>query len=80
MPPAETINFNIFITPPSATIYIVDHPDNVTLKDNGGNVIQEEDVTYNSSSGTPATKLTLITSGYYATNGYGNYNTYGLAD
>jgi len=57
---------------------IVDHPDKVTLKDNGGTVIQELDYTYNGSSGTPATKLTLITSGYYATNSYGNYNAYGL--
>ena len=58
-------------------VYIVDHPDVVILKDNGGNVVQEADVTYNSSGGTPATKLTLITSGYYATNSYGNYDTYG---
>lgn len=58
--------------------YIVDHPDKVTLKDNGGTIIREEDYTYDGSSGTPNTKLTLITSGYYATNGFGNYNMYGL--
>ena len=62
----------------SGNSYIVDHPDKETLTDGGGNVIQEQDYTYNSSSGTLTTKLTLITSGYYATNSYSNYNTYGL--
>ena len=58
--------------------YIVDHPDKVTLADGSGNLVKEEDYTYNSSSGTPATKLALIASGYYATNSYGSYNIYGL--
>jgi len=62
----------------SGNSYIVDHPAKVNLTDNSGNVVREEDYTYDSSSGNPITKLTLITSGYYATNSLGNYNTYGL--
>ncbi len=58
--------------------YIVDHPDKATLTD-GNNVIQETDYSYNSPSGTIATKLGRISAGYYATNSYGNYTTYGLA-
>jgi len=63
----------------SGNSYIVDQPSQVNLTDASGNVIEENDYTYNSSSGTPTTKLTLITSGYYATNSYSSYNTYGLA-
>jgi len=58
--------------------YIVDHPDKATLTDGNNNVIQEKDYTYNSPGGTLAAKLTRISAGYYATNSYGNYTTFGL--
>ena len=73
---ADTRIYNTHFTPIGA--YIVDHPDKSTLADINNNVIQETDNTYNSPSGTIATKLTLISPGYYATNSYGNYNSYGL--
>ena len=41
------------------------------------NVIQQTQYTYN-SGGTLATKLVQISPGYFATNSYGNYNSYGL--
>jgi RHS repeat-associated protein len=58
--------------------YILDHPDKVNLTDGSGNILKETDYTYN-AGGTPATKLTLISPGYYATNTYGSYTAYGLA-
>ena len=57
----------------------MDHPSKISLADASGNVFQEEDYTYDPTSGAPTTKLALITAGYYATNSYGNYDTYGLA-
>ena len=57
--------------------YILDHPDKVTLADVNNNVIRETDYSYN-AGGTPATKLTRISAGYYATNSYANYTSYGL--
>jgi RHS repeat-associated protein len=62
----------------SGNTYILDHPDDVSLTDGNNNVMQETKYSYNSSSGTIATKLTRITSGYYATNSYGSYTSYGL--
>ena len=62
----------------SGNSYILNRPDNASLTDSGNNVIQESKYTYNSSSGTIATKLARISSGYYATNTYGSYTTYGL--
>ena len=58
--------------------YILDHPDNVSLADGNSNVVQETQFIYNSSSGSIANKLTRISSGYYATNTYDNYTSYGL--
>jgi RHS repeat-associated protein len=58
--------------------YIVDHPDKATLNDANNNVVQETDYSYNSQSGTLAAKLTRISTGYYATNSFGSYNSYGL--
>jgi len=58
--------------------YIVDHPDKATLADINNNTVQETDYSYNSPGGTLATKLTLIATGYYATNSYGSYTSYGL--
>ncbi|MGA2280262.1 MAG: toxin TcdB middle/N-terminal domain-containing protein [Verrucomicrobiota bacterium] len=58
--------------------YIVDHPDKATLTDGNNNVIRESDYAYNSPSGTLATKLTRISAGYFATNSYSSYNSYGL--
>jgi RHS repeat-associated protein len=63
----------------SGNTNILDHPDTATLTDTNNNVIQEADYTYNPSSGTIATKQIRISSGYYATTSYGNYNSYGLA-
>ena len=62
----------------SGNSYIVDHPATAILADGNNNTVQESDFSYNSSSGTIAAKLTRISSGYYATNSYGNYTTYGL--
>ncbi|MGH7977973.1 MAG: toxin TcdB middle/N-terminal domain-containing protein, partial [Limisphaerales bacterium] len=62
----------------SGNSYIVDHPATVALADGNNNTIRETDYSYNSSSGTLATKLTRISAGYYATNSYANYTTYGL--
>jgi RHS repeat-associated protein len=62
----------------SGNSYILNRPDNASLTDSGNNVIQETKYTYNSSSGTIATKLARISPGYYATNTYGDYTTYGL--
>jgi RHS repeat-associated protein len=59
--------------------YIVDHPDKATLTDVNNNIVKEADYSYNSPSGTLATKLTRISAGYYATNTYGSYTSYGLA-
>ncbi|MGA2279421.1 MAG: RHS repeat-associated core domain-containing protein [Verrucomicrobiota bacterium] len=58
--------------------YILDHQDDVTLTDTNKNVIQETKYTYDQSSGAIATKLTRISSGYYATNSYGSYTSYGM--
>ena len=58
--------------------YIVDHPDTISLTDSGNNIVQETKYIYNTSSGTIATKLMRISSGYYATNSYGSYTAYGL--
>ncbi|MGH7953071.1 MAG: RHS repeat-associated core domain-containing protein, partial [Limisphaerales bacterium] len=62
----------------SGNSYIMDHPDDVSLTDGSGSIIQEQKYSYNDNSGTIATKLTRISSGYYATNSYGSYTTYGL--
>ena len=72
---ADTRSYNTHYT--AIGTYIVDHPDKTTLTDSGNNVIQETDFSYNSPSGTLATKLTRIASGYFATNSYG-YNSYNL--
>ena len=58
--------------------YILDHQDDVNLTDTNNNVIQETKYTYDQSSGAIATKLTRISSGYYATNSYGSYTLYGM--
>ena len=63
----------------SGNSYILDHPATVNLTDTNNNVIQETDYSYNSPGGTIATKRVRISSGYYATNSYGSYNSYGLA-
>ena len=70
--------YNTHFASIASNSYIVDHPDAVSLTDASGNVIQEAKYTYNSQSGTIATKATRISSGYYATNSYGNYTVYGL--
>jgi RHS repeat-associated protein len=62
----------------SGNSYIVDHPDDVSLTDGSGNIIQEQKYGYNDDSGTIAAKLTRISAGYYATNSYASYTTYGL--
>lgn len=62
----------------SGNNYILNRPDIISLADVNNNVVQETKYTYNSSSGTIATKLARISSGYYATNSYGSYTTYGL--
>ena len=72
---ADTRSYNTHYT--AIGTYIVDHPDKTTLTDSGNNVIQETDFSYNSPSGTLATKLTRIASSYLATNSYG-YNSYNL--
>ena len=74
---ADTRSYNTHYT--AIGTYIVDHPDKTTLTDSGNNVIQETDFSYNSPSGTLATKLTRIASGYFATNSYG-YNSYNLVN
>ncbi|MEJ0091347.1 MAG: toxin TcdB middle/N-terminal domain-containing protein [Limisphaerales bacterium] len=76
---ADTQYHNLHYAAIGSNDYILEHPDNVSLTDANNNVIQEFKYTYNSSSGTIATKLTRISAGYYATNSYGNYNSYGLA-
>ena len=58
--------------------YILDLPDTADLVDSGNNVIQETKYTYDQTSGVALSKRTRISAGYYATNSYGNYNTYGL--
>jgi RHS repeat-associated protein len=62
----------------SGNSYILDHEDDVSLTDTNSNVIQETKNTYDQSSGAIATKLTRISSGYYATNSYGSYTVYGM--
>jgi RHS repeat-associated protein len=65
---------------PGGSFYITDHPgtNSLTADSAGTTVIQQTQYTYN-SGGTIATKLVRISSGYFATNSYGNYNSYGLA-
>ena len=65
---------------PGGTFYITDHPaTNSLTSDSGGSaVIRQTQCTYN-SGGAIATRLTRIASGYFATNSYGNYTSYGLA-
>jgi len=75
---ADTRKYNTHYATINNNSYILDHPDMVNLTDGNNNVVQETDYTYNSYSGTLATKLTRISAGYYATNSYGSYNTYGL--
>jgi RHS repeat-associated protein len=74
----DTRYYNTHYASISGNSYILDHPDTVNLTDSGNNVMQETKYSYNSSSGTIATKLTRIASGYYATNSFGSYNSYGL--
>lgn len=62
----------------SGNSYIVDHPATNILTDGSGNIIRETDYSYNPSSGTIAAKLTRISPGYYATEGYGSYTTFGM--
>ena len=73
---ADSRYFNTHYT--AIGTYILDHPDNVSLKDSGGNIVKESRFTYNSSSGTLNTKETRITSSSYATNSFGSYTSYGL--
>ncbi len=74
----DTRCYNTHYATISGNSYILDHPATVNLTDTNNNVIQETDYSYNSQSGTIATKLGRISAGYYATNSYGNYTTYGL--
>ena len=76
---ADTRYFSTIYAAISGNGYILDHPDTISLSDSGNNIIRETKSTYNPFSGTIATKLTRIASGYYATNSYGNYSSYGLA-
>lgn len=64
---------------PGGTFYITDHPatNSLTSDSAGATVIRQTQYTYN-SGGTPATRLTRIASGYFATNSYGSYTAYGL--
>ena len=75
---SDTRKYNTHYAAISGNSYILDHPDTVTLNDGNNNVVQETDYAYNSQSGTLAAKLARIASGYYATNSYGGYNSYGL--
>jgi RHS repeat-associated protein len=72
---ADNRYYNTHFTPVGT--YIVDHPDTVVLADVNNNTIRETDYSYN-PGGTLATKLTRIAAGYYATNSYANYTSYGL--
>ncbi len=75
---ADIRSYNSHYANISGNGYILNHPDNVSLTDGSGTIIQETKYTYNVSVGTIATKLTRITAGYYATNSFDSYNTYGL--
>lgn len=75
---ADTRYYDTTYATISGNSYIVDHPATTILADVSNNTIQETDYSYNSSSGTIATKLTRISAGYYATNSYGSYTSYGL--
>ena len=74
----DTRYYNTTYAAISGNSYIVDHPATAILADGNNNTVQETDFSYNSSSGTLAAKLTRISSGYYATNSYGSYTSYGL--
>ena len=63
----------------SGNSYIVDEPATNNLTDGSGNTVRETVYSYNPNSGTLATKLTQISTGYFATNSYANYTTYGMA-
>jgi RHS repeat-associated protein len=68
---------------PGGTFYITDHPATTALTSDAGgsSVVQQTQYTYNSSNpggGTLATKQVQISPGYFATSGYGGYNSYGL--
>ncbi|HEX3627414.1 MAG TPA: toxin TcdB middle/N-terminal domain-containing protein [Verrucomicrobiae bacterium] len=76
---ADTRYYNTIYTAISGNNYIVDHPATSILADGNNNIIREMDYSYNPSSGTIAAKLTRISAGYYATNGYGNYTAFGMA-
>ena len=58
--------------------FIVDHIATNSLTDTNNIIVQQTIYTYNDYNGTLAAKLTLITSGYYATNSYSSYTAYGL--
>jgi hypothetical protein len=62
----------------SGNSFILDHADDMSFTDGSGNVVRETKYTYNSQSGTLATKEVRVSSGHYATNGYSDYNSYGL--
>jgi RHS repeat-associated protein len=64
---------------PGGSFYITDHTgtNSLTADSAGTTVIQQTQYTYN-SGGTIATKLVRISPGYFATSGYGGYNSYGL--
>jgi RHS repeat-associated protein len=74
---------NIGYSTPGGTFYITDHPATAALTSDaaGSSVVQQIQCTYNSSNpggGTLATKQVQISPGYFATSGYGGYNSYGL--
>ena len=75
---SDTRYYDIHFASISSNSYILDHPDTTSLTDTNHAVVQETKYTYNSQSGTIASKLTRIAAEKYATNGYGAYNTYGL--
>ena len=62
----------------SGNSFIVDSPATDILLDQYNNIIKQTDYYYNAMSGTIFEKLIQISPGNFATNGYGNYTSYGL--
>jgi len=75
--PADTRYYHTTFASISGNSFIVDLPANDNLTDGNNTVVTENKYNYNANNGTLAAKLTRISSGFYATNGYG-YNTYGI--
>jgi RHS repeat-associated protein len=75
----QTSFASIGYSTPGGTFFITDRPgtNSLTSDSGGSTVIRQTQNTYN-SGGTLATKLTRIASGFFATNSYGSYTSYGL--